>query len=567
MFGSDKMEMGGFGRAIMALSQYAKMNLTVFSQESQTRNIVSGMIKLAGTGNFKAFAYLPQAARIASQSLPENIIRKDSRLKDFFTRAIPSTLNIPYTVFRSIENTVGKNQFGNKGDAALLDAYKEVSELGLVDNGIEMGSIRQYADFENNLQSVGGNPNAAKVMAKNAADMYQLPDSVAKIAQYLAEKERNLTNGMSLEQAKLDAAEKTRMTQPTYGDAPKWLRNISAFPAFGNFILYKAEAYRTTWNAIGIGVKEIKEGNSFGYVRIGATLATATTIGAAEKYISQLLTGIGDDEEEAFRRLQKDYGKNGEYIFTKLDKEKKEIFFAEMSFTNPIADPFKVGRAALRGETTSEKVFGSVKELSTGMTDVDIFLSNVLGVYGNKTSDGKQIVNEQKDFWTRMGWTGDFLAKTMIPKVFDEWGNLAVAAFVSQDDDPYKLTVGNELAGKFFGVKIKGRQLQNQYEGEMRKLFNEWEEAKNIYEYPNYARHSVSKLILSGAYQNKEQRKEALRKDAQKSMDIIFAKLKKTHNSGKTFQLTDDKLMSKKTAGVMNQLKQGYIDNYGLKDD
>ena len=552
--------------------------MTVYSQGSQTRNIDSGFIKLIETGNLGAFRYFANATRIASQELSENLLRDGKKKGDFFRRILPSMLNIPYSVFRMIDNAdyfllpifknkIGKKQFGNTGNDALLAEAAEMREMRLLGSNIDVGSVRQYVDLSGNANPVTGEVGFFSEVDANTSGMYQLPDAVAKIMQYKAEKEHLLKRGVPLEQAKLQAGEKTLMMQPTYDDAPKWVRKLSATPWFGNFIMFKAETYRTYFNILRIAGQEIKQGDAKGYARIASFTTMYAARIAAYKYLTQLFTGMDDDDEEAARALEPEYGKNSSYVFTKFDRAAKEVFKIDMSFIDPLGDPMKVGMAVMQGKDLWEKIGKGLEAIADGFVDPDLFTGGMVEAALNRDFSDNDIVNPEKDFFMSTVWKMDFLAnKGFIPKVLNEYGNVAIAAFTDQKDNIYKLTVPTEMAGQVFGVKIKGKQLQSQYNKEMGKLEDKWEKAKDIYEKPNFAKSPTGRLILSGVYKTDEERYQALKQDAQKAMQEVFKDMQKLYWAKQRFGLDEYPYFNKYQQYILTNLQQGQILDYDLTD-
>lgn len=559
LFGSDAVSFDSkVMQSLQAGSRFVKLNLTVLSQGSQTRNVTGGIAKLIENGNLGALRYWARATRIASQAIPENVMSKDRKASSLAKRGFASFINLPYSAFRLIENTIGKGKFGNVGDDTLLSAYQRMGELGLIDTNINMGSLRDYINEHGDLN--GDKDSFYQV----AGAMYQLPDSVAKIMQFLNEKDHLVKRGLSETDAEVRAAEIVRATQPTYGDAPRWARQLSATPFLGNFILYKAETFRTSYNTLAIAAQEMKEGDSRGFVRAASVSAMYAARYTALSYLSQFLSGADDEDDKAFRALQPDYGKNASYVYTKFDKNKKEIEYVDMSFTDPSGAITQMAQAVMQGKTSSEKFTNAVSSLADGFTDPDLFAKSVIESMTN-TRDNKDIVNPQQEMWAYIGWSIEAQLDKFVPKIMTEYGRMGVAAFVSQKESVYKLTVPNEVAGQVFGVKIKGRDLQAQYDKKINELFNEYEKAKNLYEFSQFPKTSFGQLYLAAKYNTEEEKKAADKASAERQMQKVFAQMRDIHSAGKRFGLELNTRSNRAT--VFSQLEKGVLTNYNFREN
>ena len=141
--------------------------------------------------------------------------------------------------------------------------------------------------------------------------MYKNVDDIAKWTEEIVGRKFNRVNTFTGKLKTFDdaideaAAWQIRNTYPTYSKVPEVIKNIRKLP-FGNFVSFPAEMIRTTFNILSIGLKEATSSNAQlrqnGYRRIMGTLVT---LGGAEKGVSTLaqnLTGITNDQIEAYKR-------------------------------------------------------------------------------------------------------------------------------------------------------------------------------------------------------------------------------------------------------------------------
>ena len=102
------------------------------------------------------------------------------------------------------------------------------------------------------------------------------------------------------------AAYMIRETYPTYSRVPPVIQALRKFP-FGNFISFPAEIMRTTFAATGLSLKHIASDNptirAMGYKGLLGQLTTLYGVGATTQAISSAMTGINEDQINAYTQF------------------------------------------------------------------------------------------------------------------------------------------------------------------------------------------------------------------------------------------------------------------------
>ena len=522
-------------KAMTIMSGMTKAMLTVYKNDSQARNFWGAMLNMFASGNITALSHLPQAMKIVSQDF--------SKAESYGT-----LMSAPLFAMRMMY----RKEFGFKGNEEMLKAYEEMVEFGLIESSADIGEFQDVLDMVDDTLDFTLKQKAKtklKRLSKVFSKPYQMSDAIFKVAQYIQEKKRYEDAGV--DNAATVAAEIVKNTQPTYGRAPEALRRLSRSPLLGNFVLFRAEVYRTRYNILKLAAQEIKSDNpelkKIGAKRLTSFLASSLITPIISGAAFAML-GMGSEEEEAVRQTLPKYQHNNQIIPLSRVVDGEFKFF-DMSFIDPSSDFHRAAEAALRGEDITDKAGGFLEEMGSGFLDADIFLKALHEAFIlNKDQYKRDIYNEEDDLLPKAGDMFAHVADPLVPGGLKNAWNFAIS-FTDQEGDIYKLNPADELLNNVMGFKQKTRKLDNAYGYRMGDMMKEYMKRKEFFN-----QNPTDKNYKKSVKKMEEKFEEML--DLYEAGELLFP------------EKTDEQLEKRRVYKYMiEDLYYGYIQDYRFKEE
>lgn len=460
---------GALERFFIAFSGIVKANFTVYRGASQTRNAWGAMMNLGATSfDPRRFGKLNEALKIASQNF-----EKGDKWAAYLSTPV------------AVGALFNRKNFGNKGDQYFRDMYREVAEQGLFEGDIESAQVTQMSKMWANSGSgvINKGKEAISKATEAPAKVYQLSDQVPKVAQYIIEKEDYMNAGFSEEEAKRIAGNIVKNTQPHYTRAPKIFKALSKFPLAGSFVMFRAEMYRTRANLFEQARKEINSGNEVlrkkGKLRM-AGLATSSLVSMGAHVASKMMAGVGDEEDEAFRKLMPDYSDNNAFVY--LDGDMTAPEYLDLTFIDPNSGFTNATLAAVRqGLSPYERVKEVSDELVGEFMSPEIAIRNISQIIYNEDNYGRPI------YYKTDTWQQETLkklqhgAKVFVPGELRDMYTI-VQSLAQPDQGGYNLSFTQEVMNRFLGIKLKERDPQRNAEYRLKDYAELMYGARNIYD-------------------------------------------------------------------------------------
>jgi hypothetical protein len=326
---------------LIYLSGVSKKWLTVYSHVGQIRNIISGGYFHALSGDFTAApagmamyvngvvefvaSKIPGAQHLKNSIIGPSLQKIGKTLLDK-TNA-PQWLRDQAAVAKDVlEANKAAFKIGRdfKGDDADLELYEELVALGLTDESVSFGLIKDALnEFKKGLTSpysnIGGSP---ELRAGRAAGLganqkiqgtYQAADTAHRVLRYMRDlrryaRSRNLDlDNMppdDLLKFKQEIADIARRAYPTYSLMPKLVAQTGKSPVIGPFISFTYTATAAMHFNVAQGIQDIKNGDTgIGVSRFLGVLFANSTYSTMLNMIGGTLTGLvmgggGDDMED-----------------------------------------------------------------------------------------------------------------------------------------------------------------------------------------------------------------------------------------------------------------------------
>lgn len=168
---------------------------------------------------------------------------------------------------------------------------KEALQRGVINHGTNFATLMERFDMTILGDKIDMTKSKIKKIQQNtigkASLLYGASDDFWNVYNYIAEKNKyakaiyhkdisELTDAENDHIADI-AGEITKNTQPTYSRVYPIVRALNASPLLGNFLAYRAENYRISYNTINQSVKEIRDENPsikrIGYKRLSSMMA------------------------------------------------------------------------------------------------------------------------------------------------------------------------------------------------------------------------------------------------------------------------------------------------------
>ncbi len=196
------------------------------------------------------------------------------------------------------------------------------------------------------------------------------------------------------------AAEKVRMTYPTYSLAPALVQKARKAVIIGDFVTFPAEMIRTSINIPRLAAQElaipaeraIGAQRAFGFSSVATML---TGIGPA----SRMMTGVSKDKEEAMRVLGPEWMKNSQLLHLG-QQDRLKYKAVDLQYSIPQAFMMNPINALLRGEEVVSLQEGPLREAFRPFLNETILFGTVRDVLANQrisSNSTAPIYNKESD--------------------------------------------------------------------------------------------------------------------------------------------------------------------------
>lgn len=419
---------GGFLK-LKGMSQFSK---TVLSPITQIRNVTTASLFALAQGNVGRGANLGESFHMVMKDISrggdEAVMKELTELQDLGVIGTQAQL-------KELQELIKSGM--SRREQITVDGIEVGAEFG---NVLRQGKLGEF--YESAAKRV-------RPVTDKLTDYYQGGDNVWKIYNYKFEqnKIRNAFRGMSLEQQakqlenlgfpvgkvteetvnggiKEYAADIVRNTVPNYNKAPEAVRELRKLPV-GNFIAFPYEIYRTGFNTIGQGIKELSSDSAaIREIGLRRLLGASTTFAAMPVGLSAMayeLSGVSEEEMEAYKRSgAASWEKNSRLIPTGRDEDGK-IKYINYSYSNPydllersiqtVLNEVETGRQMNRdtGEVVLRAGYNAMRESFNSflapsiMTNkmADVAPRAMLGREG-RTETGSRVYNPQDSVGDKM---------------------------------------------------------------------------------------------------------------------------------------------------------------------
>ncbi len=295
---------------------------------------------------------------------------------------------------------------------------KELIDLGILDDGATMGDFRTYIDqagpiaslVEAGIDKIGlGGVIGSKSLARRALATgnewmqiaFRFGDDFWKVIGYENEKDSLIKAGYSEADAKIEAAERTKNTYPTYSRAGAIIKALGQSPFVGTFATFSAEIIRTSFHNIRYGAMDFKKGMKtgnkplmlHGLNRLASYAAVSAGIYGLQ-LASMALKGVDDEDDEAFRLLGPPWMRNSNLLYTGRD-ENGNLTAYDLSSFDPYGMFKRVLIAIMRDQPIDDALRTGIWDTVAPFFSADILITTITDlIYNKKASTGRPIYDD-----------------------------------------------------------------------------------------------------------------------------------------------------------------------------
>jgi len=426
----------------------------------------------------------------ATSQIAKTILSPVTHVRNFISSGAFATANGIIPDIESMRQAYKSLQVGLPGARQANDFYRELLELGVVNNNTKLGDLRNllkdvgFGDTVNSDKVLQMMMKPFSKLKKVSEDLYTAEDDFWKITSYLSEKNRlqkaYLKAGVtkSANELKQEAADIVKNNIPNYDYVGEFIQGLRKLPV-GNFMAFPAEILRTSTNIVKRSLDEIftqvknDKGElvtplrGIGMQRLFGMTTTAAVVPYATAEAFKALYNVADEEIEAMRRYVPQWSKNS-VLLPIRDKETGQLKYIDFSHANAydtIYRPFlTVINAINEGRNDKNGIMDdflkgtieATKELGSPFISEAIWTSALadLFVRGGVTKEGTKVWNEEDTAGNKIKAGIGHLVEAQAPFSYEQFKRLDLAiepvdVLQKGKFDKYGRTyeLGDELAG------------------------------------------------------------------------------------------------------------------------
>ena len=363
---SDFLLQSSVYKSFLALKGASQLSKTVLSPTTQIRNVESAAMFALANGHFGRGASLSDSMGIVFRDIfgPDGKISADmlaAKSAEYRELGITNSNIITREIRALTDDLLRKADTGSKLNRSelLLKTLQDQSVLG------NMTKIYQGGD---DLWKIFGYEFEKSKMLNIIKEGTHLDDADKYFREIFSRRfDRFMPDGTTLktrEQViKETAAEIIKNTYPNYSYVPSLVQNLRRLP-LGNFISFPAEMYRTSFNLMKFGLREMRSTDPL-VRQSGARkligFSSALAVGKVAQEIGQEVVGVSNEQLDAIREsFVAPWNKSGPLVpvAKEVDGDKVVYKFVNFAYQSPydvIAAPYYAAMTQFKTARAEEK--------------------------------------------------------------------------------------------------------------------------------------------------------------------------------------------------------------------
>ncbi len=525
---SDFLLQSSVYKSFLALKGASQLSKTVLSPTTQIRNVESAAMFALANGHFGRGASLADSMGIVFRDIfgPDGKISADmlaAKSAEYRELGITNSNIITREIRALTDDLLRKADTGSKLNRSelLLKTLQDQSVLG------NMTKIYQGGD---DLWKIFGYEFEKSKMLNIIKEGTHLDDADKYFREIFSRRfDRFMPDGTTLktrEQViKETAAEIIKNTYPNYSYVPSLVQNLRRLP-LGNFISFPAEMYRTSFNLMKFGLREMRSTDPL-VRQSGARkligFSSALAVGKVAQEIGQEVVGVSNEQLDAIREsFVAPWNKSGPLVpvAKEVDGDKVVYKFVNFAYQSPydvIAAPYYAAMTQFQTARAEEKdidqamlraFFGSGRDPGAFTALVQPFVGEAiitekladLFVRGGKTRSGRQILSTEDTVSDQAIKGAVHLLEGITPGAFTQATNFARGIAGEQTTYGKDMNPGDEALALFAGIRINEANIGKSMGYQITNFVNSQQEARRLLS-KNFADSNVNAETIYREYE------------------------------------------------------------------
>ncbi len=291
------------------------------------------------------------------------------------------------------------------------------------------------------------------------------------------------------------AAEIIKNTYPNYSYVPSLVQNLRRLP-LGNFISFPAEMYRTSFNLMKFGLREMRSTDPL-VRQSGARkligFSSALAVGKVAQEIGQEVVGVSNEQLDAIREsFVAPWNKSGPLVpvAKEVDGDKVVYKFVNFAYQSPY-DVIGSGR--------DPGAFTALVQPFVGEAIITEKLADLF-VRGGKTRSGRQILSSEDTVSDQAVKGAVHLLEGITPGAFTQATNFARGIAGEQTTYGKDMNPGDEALALFAGIRINEANIGKSMGYQITNFVNSQQEARRLLS-KNFADSNVNAETIYREYE------------------------------------------------------------------
>ena len=358
------------------------------------------------------------------------------------------------------------------------------------------------------------------------------------------------------------AAETIKNTYPNYAYVPSIIQNLRRLP-LGNFISFPAEMYRTSFNLIKFGLREMQSSNEFVRQSGAKKLIGFSSALATGKVAQETAMHLVDIDEEQINALRESFvapwNRSGPLVPVSktVDGEKVNVKFINFAYQSPydvLSAPYyaamgQINKGRLEGRELDDIMFkaffgdetgpGSFTSLISPFVSEAIITEKLadITIRGGRTKTGRKIFSSEEDFSDQAVKSVFHFLSGLTPGVFTQVTNMSRGVMGERGVYKEKFNASDEALALIAGIRINETDVGKSIGFNVNKYLTDQREAKRLLT-SKFGRGNLNAETVYREYEdllsNKYQNFVEIRKVFEDAIKLGYEKKYILKNIGKT---------------------------------
>ena len=495
-------------KAFLATKGVSQLSKTVLSPTTQIRNVESAAMFAMANGHFGRGASLRDAFKLVFDDVigPKgeiDVARLASKGEEFRRYGITNSNIITREVQALVDDIVKTTEAKGK-----LGRTENILKK-LQDNSILANATKVYQGGDDVWKIFGYEFEKSKLLNIIKGDGQHLDDAEKYFGEVFGRRfEKYMPDGKSLktreEAIREIAAETIKNTYPNYSYVPTLVQNLRRLP-LGNFISFPAEMFRTSFNLIKFGLREMQSSDQF-VRQSGAKkligFSSAIAAGKVAQESAMNLVGVSEEQLNALREsFVAPWHRSGPLIPVSVERgEKTKYKFINFAYQSPydvLSAPYyaamgQINKGRLEEKELDDIMFkaffgdesgpGAFTSLLSPFISESIITERIadITVRGGKTKTGRRVYSDEEKASDQMVKGIFHLLEGLTPGALTQVTNMARGIVGERGKYKEEFNASDEALALLAGIRITETDVGKAIGFNVNTFLNDQKEARRL---------------------------------------------------------------------------------------